>query len=80
MSTKSSFLKVVKYQAVHSERMATMIEADTRLAKKALENLCLPPIEQRKYALIGFIQEISYDPFGVLMFSDIQVCLMSLNY
>jgi hypothetical protein len=68
-------MKMVKYEAVHSERLSTLIEADARLAKKAFEHLCLPPIEKNKNSIIGFIQEISLDPYGILMLSDIQVLI-----
>ena len=55
---------------MHSERQASELTADCRASKILLDNLAFLPNDK---GMLGYIQAIHQDPFGLALFSHIQV-------
>jgi hypothetical protein len=64
-------LSVIKYEHEHRNRIATDVFVDADAAKRLCNKLCF--VYDQNSILKGYIQEISHDPFGVLLISEIQV-------
>ena len=55
---------------MHSERFSTNIVSDCKASKAFADQLCL---NTGMSAIKGYIQEIGLDPFGLILFSELQV-------
>ena len=55
---------------MNRDRVSKDIQVDAEAAKVLCENLCLYADTGK---LIGYVQEINQNPFGLLLISDIQV-------
>ena len=62
---------------MHSERLASEITADCRAAKILFDNLAIAPNAK---GLQGYIQSIHQEPFGLALFSHIQVIQAESNF
>ena len=62
-------MNVIKHQYIHQNRLSTSIFTDLEATKTLCESICLNFDGRLK----GMIQEINFDPFGFLLFSNIQV-------
>lgn len=60
----------MKSNYIHKERISTDIFVDSECAKIMWDSRCLYENEK---SIKGFIQEIMQNPFGFVLFSDIQV-------
>lgn len=63
---------MIKSEYNDLNRLSSDIYSDADLAKKMTDDLCLIS----KSELHGYIQEISLNPFGFLLISDIQVIII----
>ena len=66
----SNVLKQIKYEFVHRNRISKDIFVDSNAAKVLSEYLCL---ELENKDVNGYVQQINQNPFGMLLFSEIQV-------
>ena len=65
-----STLSVIKFEHVHRKNISRDMLTDVMATKKVFENIA--PSES---SIKGYIQEIICDPFGYLLFSDLQVIM-----
>lgn len=65
---KSNNLRVIKSEIAHIDRLSRSLDEDIKICKMMCDNML-----NVGYNLQGFVQEISSDPFGFLLLSDIQV-------
>ena len=70
--TKIKTLSMIKKEFVDSFKLSNEIFVDSQASKVMLDSLC-HSVNNR---VSGYIQEISLDPYGLLLFSDIQVNLI----
>ena len=63
-------LKKLKSNLKYQDRISRDIDIDANASKRLCESLCLhsPPGK-----LVGYVQEINSNPFGLLLMSHIQV-------
>lgn len=60
---------MIKSEAVSRSRISNEVFIDSSATKTITDTMCLAS----KSNIQGYIQEIGLDPFGFLLFSDIQV-------
>ncbi len=68
--TDTNVLKKIKSDFMNRNRISTDIFSDAEASKILCEKLCLEPSSN---GLVGFVQEINQNPFGLLLLSEIQV-------
>lgn len=66
----SNRLNVIKHEYKHRYRISQDVHDDARGAKIVFDNL---KSDTQKLPILGYIQELSLDPFGFCLTSDIQV-------
>ena len=64
-------LRQIKYEYKHKDKISCDIFRDTEATKNLCDFLCVK-LNEFDY-LNGFVQEHSYNPFGFLLMSQIQV-------
>jgi hypothetical protein len=67
--TNQNTLKKMKSEFVNRHKMSSDVFVDVLAAKSVTDGMCLKSSSN----IEGYIQEISLNPFGFLLFSDIQV-------
>lgn len=82
MITNLSTLRGIKSDYVHRNRISTDVIIESMSAKTLLDKLCFSKdiLIKDKDSLKGYIQNISVDPFGLLLTFEIQVKFRLLNY
>ena len=70
MRPTSNVLKKIKSDFMNRNRISKDIQVDVEAAKVLCEHLCLYSSPGK---LSGYVQDISQNPFGFLLMSDIQV-------
>ena len=63
-------LKAIRNEMIHRERLSTNLMDDCRATKTLLDSTCL---SSELHSIKGFIQEINDDPFGLILFTEIEV-------
>ena len=66
----SNLLKQIKYEFKHQELISLNLFVDTEASKKLTTHLIPSPTSSN---LRGFVQDISMNPYGFILFSHIQV-------
>ena len=70
-STRKGVLATARYEANHRNVISTSIFTDCEATKTLCESLCI--VLKENVSIRGMIQKINHDPFGFLLFSQIQV-------
>ena len=73
----SHCLRQLKYEYIHRDRMSNDIFQDARVAKSIMTDLVG---DENNKDIKGYIQELSMDPFGFLLISDLQVSEILVDY
>lgn len=68
--TNKNTLKQMKSEFINKHRLSSDVYIDVLATKSVTDRMCLKSSSN----IDGYIQEISLNPFGFLLFSDIQVC------
>ena len=71
-------MKQIKYETTHENRLSTEIFTDTLATKRLFVEICKTFLDDdlNKFLnnpLNGYVHEISFDPYGFLCISNIQV-------
>ena len=76
-TVNENVLKVIKSELVHKDKFSSNLIEDCRATKKLLESTCLA---SDIHNIQGFVQEINEDPFGLILFSEIEVIKSYIFY
>lgn len=63
-----STLSVMKHEYIHQNKASNDFIKDLEITKKIYDNVC-----QSSSSIKGYVQEIHCEPFGYILFSDLQV-------
>ena len=74
-TTKVHILKNLRYEFKMRDRISRDILIDSQACKTLCEKLCLHPTKEDE--LVGYVQQIYQDPFGLMLLSSIQVNLIN---
>jgi hypothetical protein len=73
--TNANVLHVIKSELCNAERLSTNIFEDAQTAKNIFDNIYH---DDKKSLIKGYIQEIRMDKFGMLLYCQKQVNIISI--